>query len=547
MIAAAPWLSGQSNWTVTGEFGTEEFNNGDNWSAGVPGSGVQARFTNNATGVITLDTDLSTGELFFANTSGALSFDFGSNKLTGTGRLGIDAGGSSNVVHFVGGKYDFTAFDIGGTTGDSHTVTISGPSTELTGSGSMIVRYSNKSLTVSDGAKLTMDGNDSRFGQNHGGNNTMTITGTNSSASFANILRLGFQSTNSVIHVLEGGVLNAPQTYIGDQKADSKESKMLISGTGSQLNATNNVMFRGIDGELLIENGGKATAGNFRINATTETSNNTAHVTGSTSELKITGDAYIGYAATSSGATLRISDGGKVNVDGFVQLGISETGTGNLLLVDSGGSLTVNGSNGLILANNGELRLDDGTVTAEKVFFHPGNRLVGSGNLILGNTPAANRVAALGTGSGREIIIGGESDFGLLNVVGSWENSGLDLFMKLGDFSGNQAIAGDNFDQLLLSGNMTSGGTLFIDLENYVASSIAMEILLIGWDQFVGDEGDFAISFSGIDPTVGMPDFRSDGLYIVIPEPSAWAYLPALGLVALLVMRGFRKGRAGKH
>lgn len=542
VMAMTPWLSGQqSNWNVGGSFGTAEFNDPANWTNGVPGSGVTARFNNNASGVITLNSDFSTGELIFANSSGELTFDFGDYTLTGSGRLGIDVTGSSNVVNFIGGKYTFTAFDIGGSSVSSQTVTISGAGTQLTASGNLIVRQSNKSLTISDGAKLVIEGTDSRFGQNPGQDNIMIITGANSAVTFADQFRVGFQSTNSVVQVLDGAKLTAPKLNIGDQKADSVQTKVIVSGSGSQLESSGNIHFRGIGGELLVENGGSASVGTLRLNATTDISNNTVHVKGSASTLSVSGNAEIGYSENTSGATLRISDGATATVDGNVQIGHQSTATNNRLWVENGASLTVKGSNGLLVYYNAELILDEGTITAEKVLISSDNRIVASGNLILGNSPTVNRVAAQGIGSGREVIIGGETKFGVLDVVGSWENAGIDLFMKLGDFSSNQAVAGDNFDQLLLSGTMTSGGTLLVDLESFVASTTVLEIRLIGWNEFSGNPDDFSISFSGFDPNISAPEFRTDGLYIVIPEPRAWMLLPGTILLLGILMRRVSK------
>ena len=106
----------------------------------------------------------------------------------------------------------------------------------------------------------------------------------------------------------------------------------------------------------------------------------------------------------------------------------------------------------------------------------------------------------------------------------NWDNSDVALILDVNDLS-KSSRPGIGYDQISFPGTFTHGGSVALDVTQFVeGSDYISDLKLIGWGGEVGSRSKSVISFIG-----GPPhdfEFRSDGLYLTdvglnfIPEPT---------------------------
>lgn len=550
-LLVVPALCAQTTWISP--FGAD-FLDDNNWSDDAPTAGVNAIFDNDVIGIITASGDASFGQLLFAieNSANPLVLDFTGRTLTGSG---IFQAGDESEVEIIGATYsgystlrsqNSAQLTLTGGTYNGTGILRVQNSASLTLTNSAVVNADGDSrmtatstLTVEDGSILNInvdgvDTDDNRWG---GSGTTATVTGNGSQINIVHDeLRLGLNTHNSTIEVLDGGALSvATHLRIGD--GSGTNNNVLVSGSGSELTVGSNLRFRGSDGELRIEGGANVDiSGSLLMIDQAGASGNLVHVSGADTNLTVGGEISMGGSG-STGNTIHITDNAIVEFGNF-SLGSADTSVNKLLIVSNGAVLQRDGVGANNLnAGNGEIRLDGGIIDVANIQSNEGALLTGQGTIngrVRGLSSSGALLASPGLGA---------SGFGILNVNGEWDNEFIDITLKLGDLSSGSAIAGDNYDQILAE-DFISGGSLLIDLTQYLAPETGLVSLrLLGWDDFSGDPGDLSISFSSFDPTLGSPQFMGDGLYLTaIPEPHTWGLI--FGMVTAILVFIKRRYRA---
>jgi hypothetical protein len=125
--------------------------------------------------------------------------------------------------------------------------------------------------------------------------------------------------------------------------------------------------------------------------------------------------------------------------------------------------------------------------------------LSGNGDIVGNVSGAAGAVVDVGASAG------------LINVSGNWNNTGLDIDLELDDLSAS-LVPGVEYDQLAITGLFTHGGTVTIDLSEYVGPATPQQLKLIGWGSEAGLNSSTMVSFVGGSPLSYV--FQSDGLYV---------------------------------
>ena len=130
---------------------------------------------------------------------------------------------------------------------------------------------------------------------------------------------------------------------------------------------------------------------------------------------------------------------------------------------------------------------------------------------------------------------------GLIGVLGSWNNTALQVGMEVGNLSVLPAFPGVGYDLLDVIGAFTHGGAVNINVADYApGSGFVQDLKIIGWTSEIGSSAATAVAFQGGAP---LPyEFRSDGLYLTnvsfsfIPEPTTMMML-LLGAIPTIALR----------
>jgi hypothetical protein len=545
-------------WTGSSAGGV--FNDDANWSGLTPGNadpsdlGIFNSGTN-VNGTITFNADASHKRTFVQNTAGTIAFDTGANTwtmssffLTGTSTT------EDNNIQFINGHVIAQMYLMGNTAGATNgdIIEVIGPNTILEG-------------TTTGGAFRVGSG---------GSDNTQFI-------------------------IRDGGTAIAPgQIIIG--LVSSGNGLMRVTGAGSTATVGGSIQVGGgnsaqsENNRLEILAGGHVTGNQLLMGVTDFGDNNTTLVSGANSILSIldTGRSDIGRFG--GGHTLQIDNGGAVDGAAHYTIGVEATSTGNQILVNgAGASLTGSG----VEAIRGSLNVNGGGVTLND-FFNVGNGAFEGGNLIAnagatgavnlnsgsistvnadiangsafvvgdgGANPATYNMMLTGDGnngshsfadglslssnatlSGNGDITGNVSGSagalvnvglspGVINVAGDWDNTGLNIGLEVDNpvFPG---APGDQYDLLNISGAFTHGGDVVIDVSEFLLPPGTTPLKLIGWGSEVGLSSDTNVTVVGGSIPV---QFQSDGLYVLVPEPTT-AGLLGFAVVGLLARRRTR-------
>jgi T5SS/PEP-CTERM-associated repeat protein len=290
-----------------------------------------------------------------------------------------------------------------------------GYSGNSTNSSGQLVGLSN-SLVISNGAKVLLSsglyvGNQS--GTN--GNNTVLVTGTNSTLSNGGGMYLGYSENGDTVTVSDGAKLLSSNDYIGYNGGSS--NSMLVTGAGStytnsgflQIGSSNSA-----GNSLVISNGAKVLLSGALSVGYYGNGNNTVLVTGANSTLSNGGGMNLGY--WENGDTVTVSDGAKLigsnDYIGYAtasnntmivtgsgslytnsgDLGIGDDGSGNSLVVSNGATVAVKG--------NITVSLSDGN-TNNSVTIASGGTLTAS-NITIASPSGSSAVVNVGTYGGND-------------------------------------------------------------------------------------------------------------------------------------------------
>ena len=269
-----------------------------------------------------------------------------------------------------------------------------------------------------------------------GNNQTNTISGVTSN--WTGSYYVGSNYVFDALLIQNGAALTNFGGYIGYTPAASN-NVAVVSRTGSVWNATGDVMIgvAGSSNRLVVSNGGRVTSVNGYIGLNVSAKNNSALVTGTGAIWSNRYNLYLGYSSGSDGNSLIVSNGGEV-VAG-VTVGIRPFSGAQVRLTIDGGTLTANhsleliGSTTRLFFNAGQINSAGTFVTNTQQFvvgngigsanfhlldgthsFNNGLRI--SSNSFLTGCGAINGIVAIDAGGSVRVDCGGGS---------LWFNTGL--------------------------------------------------------------------------------------------------------------------------
>jgi T5SS/PEP-CTERM-associated repeat protein len=251
-------------------------------------------------------------------------------------------------------------------------------------------------------------------------NNSMLVTGTNTSWQNSYSVIVGFDGVGGSLTISNGATMSAGgafgTTHDGALGVDSTSSnnRALVTGGDSVLNCADNV-YVGLNGpgnNLVISNGGRVVTGDGFVGANSGSVSNSALVVGANSVWTNNSDLYVGDF--SAGNSLVISNGGRV-INGYGYLGRVDGSDNNSVMVTGAGSAWTNlansyvgcygSGNSLVVSNGGRVIDDYGTVGYDTNSFNNQALVTGAGSVWSNSTVVS--VGDFGPGNSLVIRDGG--------------------------------------------------------------------------------------------------------------------------------------------
>ncbi len=493
------WLAGQ--YLVVGKVGTGTLNI---TGGGAVTSTDAAIGTHSASsGIVNVSDTGSTWDIYSTlrigdGGTGALHIFDGASVYAGTTSIGLNSIGLPTSSIYVSGTGSlFAANDI--------YVGYSGPG----------------SLTIADGGTVSNIIYTSSLAVGSGSTGTAKVTGR---GSYWNTyaLNVGLSGT-AELTIEDGGVVSAHVVTAG--RVSGSQGSIAVTGIGSQLSIGGDMTIGwGGDGELEIASGGVVTTANAYL-GTDEDSFGLVVVADPGSLLSITGNLILGNDSSMNSSIgygiVTITDDSRVVVGGTTHL----VESASLLNLDDGGTLLTSNLviGGTLNWRGGTLGFD-GTIT---------------GNL---GVPEEGLLHGVGTITGNVTNAGmfspGSSP-GVVNIMGDFTQDATGtLVIELAGL-----LAGDDYDQLVIGGNATLGGTLDVLVLGGFTLADGMQFDIITVD------GTLTGTFVGLGQDSLLASFGEVGLYVhynylegasgvslytaVVPEPGSLTVV-AIGCTLML-------------
>ncbi len=408
-----------STWTNSGELrvGNEGsgnslvISNGGNVFAANLGVGVNSNSDNNSVAVTGSNSVLGfwEGRIGWAGSSNSLIVSNGAQVTNGWTYIGTDTNSDRNSIVVTGagsrwdGEVDFNV----GYNGSSNTLVVSDGATVTHGghhrgaalgvdagssNNSALVTGSNSSWTSLAGFFVGYGGSGNSLVISNGGavsnafghaggamigrhtnasNNTVLVTGSNSSWSSSADFFVGYASSDNSLVITNGGLVSVTSASFVGFEQGSVGNTAVVAGTDSRWTNSGN-FFVGVGGSsnsLVISNGGNVSSAESYIGLATNSSNNSVVVTGSGSLWTSAGVFDIGREG--SGNRLTLSDDGDVTASNTA-IGRAGGSSSNSMLVTGAGSTWTDGAsfyvgaegdgNSLVISNGGVVTSFDGQI-----------------------------------------------------------------------------------------------------------------------------------------------------------------------------------------
>ena len=376
--------------------------------------------------------------------------------------VGFDGSGNSLVISnggaVLGGKDG-----VGGIIGadipsSNNSVLVTGSSSSWSNSLDLYVGFAgnNNSLTISNSA-VVHDANGFIGNYYLSSNNVVQVTGTNSLWSNVGNLYVGNSGSSNSLVISNAGRVNDSNAYIGfDVTGNPSNNSVTVTGSNSTWSNSGNlyVGFEGSNNSMVISNGGKVADGNGYIGHTNTSSNNSVLVTG-------IGSLWSNRVTLTIAAsnTLTVANGGAVVAVGGITNSGTLTGNGTIggaTTIASGGTLTPgSGGVGSMTFTNG-LSLQTGATTTFQINTKAdftsinilGNSITYGGNLvfnILNYTPSAGDAFTLFNMTGGAIQSGDfntvtAGSLSFLNNGGIWSANNGSYLYQFSDSTGQLTL-----------------------------------------------------------------------------------------------------------
>ena len=472
------------------------------------------------------------------------------SSLVVNGDLDIGAYGavSNTLTISNGGRVSVTgSVSLGVEDGDNvNTVTVTGPGSMLTNASDLYVGYagSSNSMVISNGG-VVVNSNGYVGYDAASSNNSVTATGANSHWSNAGDLLLGYNGSSNSLSVNAGAGVSIDGNVLIGRYAPSSKNTLTLDGEGTGLTNSGtyfnigqrgnsnevivaggaslvaqstevdgfNVGFYGSSNRLVISNGGKVSDWFANIGWDSNSSGNSAVVTGSGSSWS---NEYLVVGHYGTGNTLLVSNGGTVVVGNYFGVGAYEgtansntaiiTGLGSSVYV--GSEVDVGGENasGSLLALSNQAILVSGTNTSL-----PGGVYIGAYDNFPDSRSSSNTVIV--TGGAQWTNVTGNFYVGQYGVSNALIISNGGAVINEGDaIIGDSNIAIGNTVTVTGSGSiLTNSGDLYV---GYAGSSNRM-VISNGASVYNGD------SFYG--GVIGLGSNSDNNSVLVTGSNSLWS------------------------
>jgi T5SS/PEP-CTERM-associated repeat protein len=358
---------------------------------------------------------------------------------------------------------------IGIINGINESVVVTGPGSVWNNSSILLVGQfgGSCSLIITNAGVVNssygMVGVDGGYGQTDN-NNTVLVAGSNSAWNVTGNLTVGENWNYNSMIISNGGTVDNVTGYIGYTNG-ANNNAVLVTGTGSIWSNSGNlyVGYQGSSNRLTIANGGRVY--NSGLGATigllAGANNNAVTVTGSNSVWNNSG--FLDFGDSSSGNTLTIANGGRVDNNSWGVIGLNPGSSNNAVTVTGAGSVWnthglavgLSGSgNTLTLANGGavynsgvgaSIGSQAGANNNAVTVTGTGSVWTNSGDLFVGEHGSGNTLTiANGSVVSNDMgLIGGYANNNAVTVTGPnsvWNNSS-DLAIGLTGSSNTLIIA----------------------------------------------------------------------------------------------------------
>lgn len=405
-------------------------------------------------------------------------------------------------------------------TATDNSVLVSGPGSTWSNTSRFFLGAtgSYNQVTITNGGRLFVQGGGNNFigRTTASGNNSLDISGTNSSFFLNGDLRLGPGASNRIVVANGAQVTSTAHLILGDTGSASGHNTAIITGSNSVYNigSSGAVVFwigRASTGnQLILTNGGRVVSftSSFGEGAAAA-SNNTAIVTGQNSLW----DVRTSLIVNRNGQRLQIDDGGTVKTP-TLTVGVNATLTNNLIEINGGNLFVTNAaSTATYDMRRGSNVLNSGTLTVDRLVFTNGASSVlqiNGGTLNTKDTTVSNTsVVSVGDGVSAATLnlLGGTHTFadGLaINTNSVLKGTGT----VIGDTTVHGTLAPGNSPGLLSLGNLTlqSNSNYEVEIDGLTAGT--------DYDQ-VGVTGFVNLSNSLLQLAVGFQPSLNDTFTII--------------------------------
>ena len=362
-----------------------------------------------------------------------------------------EAGSSNSMTISDGGRVTSSVGYIGkDATSANNTVTVTGTNSTWTNNGTLHVGYQGSNNTL-DILGSVSTGNMTLSHQVGSNDNTVTVGGGSNPASLSvgNLINVGFGGEGNSLEILGNGTVTAASTWVGGYGSNNT-----LEVTGGRLNNTSSLVVGYFSdfNTANITSGGNATVGSVTVGLDASSSNNTILVSGSGSALNTAGLIYLGENGTSN--SLVVENGGKVHSQNQnVALGVNAGSNNNALTINGTGSHFSN-NNTLYVGNSG---------SANSLTVSNGGNLTTANSRIGGEVTSSNNTATV-SGAGSiwsntgTLRVGSNGTANSLTIAnGGQVNSAGDMFLGYDAGSANNLISVNGTGSKLVGANLTVG------------------------------------------------------------------------------------------
>ena len=303
---------------------------------------------------------------------------------------------------------------------------------------------------------------------------------------YSDVTDIGYNSANNGLNVVSGGSFFGQGTLtVG---ASGSVNRVLVDGISSRLQISHYDLFIGQNGSgnsLVVTNGAKLAIGrDFGVGKSGNGSNNTGSVSGSGSQILVTGDCYVG--GTGIGNSLTITNGAVVkSLNGHV-LGVSNR------VVVSGGAWT--NSQDLYVGNEMTMNGSGSIYCGYDFYLYSGSRITVQDQ---GSLFTCGQSVHMGNSTNATIVVSGQG--ALFQVAGYNLGVGADTANLALPSFGNALII-TNGGQVTVAQDLYVGTTNGVSNTVFVASGGILDVARY-WN--VGTGG-----FNRVDNNGGIYQFK---------------------------------------